>query len=377
MRRYDCIVAGTGAVGSAALYHLARRGLRVLGIDRFAPPHARGSSHGRTRIIRLAYFEHPDYVPLLRRAYVLWRDLEAETGERLFVRAGLLEVGPPNGVVVPGVLESARRHGLEVERLEPEDLAADLPAVRVPPGFVALYEPEAGYLRVEAGVRAHLERARALGAETCFGEAIASWTARGGEVVVQTARSAFAARRLIIAAGPWAATLLPELSRHLRVVRKASFWFAADDPALEATRCPCFFYELPQGQFYGVPAIDADGIKVAEHTGGRPVADPLEVDRAIDPSELERVQRFVAAHLSVVSPRLTHHEVCLYTRSEDEHFIVDRHPLHPQVVFAAGLSGHGYKFAPALGEALADLAEGIPSRASLSGFSLRRLRAEG
>ncbi len=358
----DCIVLGTGGVGSAALNHLARLGARAVGIDRFPPGHDRGSSHGETRIIRLAYFEHPDYVPLLRRSYELWGELEERCGRKLYHQTGLLEVGPPGGAVVPGVLESARRHSLDVEPLDRREAERRFPGFRIPEGMAAVFERRAGYLRVEDCVRAHAEEAVRFGAKLAAGETGLRWRVEGsGErssVAVETDRGTYRAARLIIAAGAWAGGLLQDLGIRLEVRRKPLLWFrTATAQYREADGGPGFFFETPAGLFYGFPEVGGGEIKVAEHTGGESVADPLAVDRSLRPADLRPVAEFLRRHMPGVSAgECLRHAVCLYTMSRDEHFIVDRHPAHPQVAFAAGLSGHGFKFTSVLGEILARLA---------------------
>ena len=357
MADYDCIVVGTGGVGSAALFHLARRGARALGLDRFPPGHDRGSSHGDTRIIRQAYFEHPDYVPLLFRAYELWRELEERSGKDLYREVGLLQVGPPGGTVVPGVLQSGRRHHLPLEKLSPHEVESRFPGFLVPGGMEGVFERRAGYLRVEECVRTHAEEALKLGAEIRTGESVQEWLPEGSGVSVRTDRATHRADRLILAAGSWAGNLLAGLGIRFEVRRKPLLWYR---PASGSYRvesgCPCFLYETTAGLFYGFPQIDSFGLKVAEHTGGQSVPDPLAVDRSLRREDREPVEAFLKAHLPGVSRECLKHTVCLYTMSPDEHFVVDRHPHHPQVAFAAGLSGHGFKFTCVLGEALAQLA---------------------
>ena len=356
MPDYDAIVLGTGGIGSAALYQLARRGARVLGLDRFPPGHDRGSSHGETRIIRQAYFEHADYVPLLLEAYRLWDELERRCGERLFYPIGLLEVGPADGIVVPGVRRAAEKYGLEIENLSAREAHSRFPGLRVPDDCEAVFERQAGYLRVERCVKEHIEQACRLGADFEQQEAV-RWLAEEDRVMVTTNQATFTARRLIIAGGAWSSRLLADLHLSLRVLRKHLHWYpAADASYQERSGCPAFFYEMPQGYYYGFPARDALGVKVAEHSGGDEVPDPLEVDRSLDQAERQRVERFLQERLPGVGRQATHHAVCMYTMSPDEHFIVDHHPEHEEVAFAAGMSGHGFKFAPVLGNALADLA---------------------
>lgn len=363
MKQYDCIVLGTGGVGSAACWQLSRRGAAVLGLDRFPPGHDRGSSHGQTRIIRQAYFEHPDYVPLLRRAYELWAELEQTTSQRLFEQVGLLQIGPASGAVVAGVLTAARLHDLEVETLSPAESQRRFPGFRVPDDCVsedcvsenmaAVYEPRAGLLHVEACVRAHCAAAAAAGAQLQSGVEVHSWSANSSGVTVHTNRGDFHARNLVITAGAWSPELLGLPSLGLRVLRKHLYWFPA--PAeYDSTRSPAFLYQLPHGVFYGLPAINADGLKCGEHSGGEQVPDPLHDPRLADELDQQRVSGFVRTYLPGVTPVIRSRSVCFYTMSPDENFLVDRHPEHANVCFAAGLSGHGFKFTGVLGAALAD-----------------------
>ncbi|HZN36842.1 MAG TPA: N-methyl-L-tryptophan oxidase [Pirellulaceae bacterium] len=355
---YDVIILGTGGVGSAAAFHAARRGAKVLGIDRFPGGHDRGSSHGETRIIRQAYFEHPDYVPLLLRAYELWRELEPIAGEGLLHEVGLLQVGPPEGTVVRGVLEAARLHGLSVDSLNGDEVQRRYSGFRVPQDCVGVFEPAAGYLKVERCVLAHLDAAELHGAEFQFGSAAVSRQTSGSDIVVTTeSGKSFRAKKLIVTAGAWAPQLLAELNVKLFVRRKHLYWYPTAAPEYRQDRgCPTFLYELPQGVYYGFPQIDTLGVKVAEHSGGAVITDPLNDPRELDAADLARVEAFLAAQMPGVTRQLGHCCVCFYTMSPDEHFIVDRSPRDPHVLFAAGLSGHGFKFTSVLGEALAELA---------------------
>lgn len=358
MRRFDVIVAGAGGMGTAAAAHLARRGASVLAIDRFPPGHARGSSHGQTRLIRLAYFEHPDYVPLLRRARDLWRALEHDTGTHLLTACGLLSAGPLDGPVIAGTLRSARDHGLAIEHLPAREAIARWPAFRMPADWHCVFEAEAGHLAVEACVRAHAEVAARHGAVIEADHDVRGWRVEADAVLVETSRETLAAGRLVLCPGPWAADVVRLPGIPFTVLRKSLFWYAPtgglDDSA--AAALPCFAFDTPNGFFYGFPRLDARGLKVAEHTGGRVVTDPLHVDRAIDAAEQAAIEAWLAAHLPGGGGRRTAHEACLYTMSPDHHFVVGLHPEHPQVAVAVGFSGHGFKFASVIGEALADLA---------------------
>ena len=357
MATYDCIVLGTGGVGSAALYQLAARGLSVLGLDRFGPGHDRGSSHGQTRIIRQAYFEHADYVPLVLRSYELWRELEQRRGEQLFVQAGLLEVGPSQGVVVPGVKYAAAKYNLSIDELSAREIMSRWPGFRVDDDMSGVFEREAGYLHVERCVIAHLEEAQRLGATLETGVRVREWKADGGDAItVETDRGSFSAGRLIVTPGAWAPQLLAGLGLRLEVRRKPLFWYECPDEYHVNSGFPGYLFEMPEGIFYGFPQIDEQGIKIAEHTAGDIVTDPLLVDRELHDRDQKMVEMFLERHLPHVSRNLQEHAVCMYTCTPDEQFIVDRHPQHPQVAFAAGLSGHGFKFTPALGQALVELA---------------------
>jgi len=359
MLRVDVVVAGTGGMGSAAALHIARRGASVLGIDRFPVAHDRGSSHGQTRLIRLAYYEHPDYVPLLRTAYDRWRDLERASGQPLLVESGLVMAGPPGCAVVAGAERSARLHGLDLERIEPVDVRRRWPAFDVPDDWDAVHEACGGYLLVERCVQAHAEAATRAGAEWWQGVEVRGWRGTTGGLVVDTDRGPIATERLVLCPGAWAADLLRLPRMPFRALRKSLFWHAPrpDVGAAHAAGVlPCFAFDTPAGFFYGFPSLDDRGVKVAEHTGGREVTDPFAVDRGIDEAERTAVQSFLRSHLPGACGRLTRHETCLYTMSPDSHFVVGLHPDEPRVAIAAGFSGHGFKFASAMGQVLADLA---------------------
>jgi monomeric sarcosine oxidase len=354
---YDVLVLGVGGVGSAALFHLAVRGLRVLGIDRFSPGHDQGSSHGQTRLIRQAYFEHPAYVPLVQRAYTLWSELEERSGQSLYRQVGILEAGPAGGAIVPGVLASARQHRLPVEPLDAEQLRRRFPGFDVPDDFTAVFEARAGFLRVEDCVRAHVDQAVRSGARLLVGAAVRSWHREGTGFRVVTDAGEFLAGHLVISAGAWARDLLAGLGIPLQVVRKSLYWFKSPHPVYDVDRgAPGFIFETPDGEYYGFPNFLGAGLKCAEHSGGVAVDDPLQVDRRPIAEETQRVQRFLARYLPHASTEVQDFAVCLYTLSPDRTFIVDIHPDDPHVSFAAGLSGHGFKFTSVLGEILADLA---------------------
>jgi sarcosine oxidase len=377
MSNYDVIVLGTGGVGSAAAFHMAKRGAKVLGIDQFPGGHDRGSSHGETRVIRQAYFEHSDYVPLLLRAYELWRELESDVGIDLLHQVGLLQVGLPEGAVVGGVLQAARLHGLNVESLASDQVTKRFSGFRVPDGSVGVFEPAAGYLRVERCVLCHLSAAKDRGAAFRFGATARNWQTRGGGITVQTDQGDFSAAKLVITAGPWAPQLLANVGVPLHVRRKHLYWFPTADASYhESSGCPTYLYELPNGVFYGFPQIDELGVKVAQHSGGTIITDPKNDPRPLEPADLADVEAFLSQYLPGVGQPMQRRAVCFYTMSPDEHFLVDRHPLHDNVFFVAGLSGHGFKFTSVLGEALADLALNGFTKLPIEFLSLGRFRSD-
>jgi sarcosine oxidase len=353
---YDVIVLGLGGMGSAAAATLARRGHTVLGLEQFGFAHSRGSSHGRTRIIRTAYYEHPAYVPLVRRAFDLWAELEERTGTALLTPCPCLCVGEPGGELVTGVQRAAAEHGLPVETLRASEVPRRFPAFRVPEPWVGVVEQSAGILAVEACVQAHLDDAVSHGADLRAKEQVVGWKAVGDGVEVTTAEGTYSAARLVVTAGAWATHLLADIGVPLTVMRQVQWWFPTLDPKFYPPHMPVFLLDTPDGAFYGVPAADQSGLKCARHYGAPELPSPDRVDWAVTPGEAEPVRRFAAAHLPAMRTFPSVSEVCMYTLTPDRHFVIDRHPLYPQVAVACGFSGHGFKFAPTVGEVLADLA---------------------
>lgn len=373
-QHFDYLVLGLGGAGSAALYHLARRGHHVAGLDRFPIAHDRGSSHGHTRLIRQSYFEHPSYVPLVQRAFELWEQLSEEHGRDVYYETGIIEAGPADGELVPGVLASAEKHNLPIECLSTSEASQRWPQFSFAPDHQVVFEQRAGFLLVEQCVSAHVELAQWAGAETYCDQTIKSIQSEDDVVRVITNQGEFTARKVIVTLGAWARDLLPDVSSYLTVLRKSLHWFEADDSLYSRkSGCPSFLFETGTGYFYGFPASDWRGLKVAQHTGGEPVKDPLEVNRNLDLAERSEVQQFLARHLPGVSEVPTDHAVCMYTMTPDSHFVIDQCQHDSRIVYAAGLSGHGFKFTAALGEVLADMATGCDCRFDLSRFRGSRL----
>jgi len=355
---FDVIVVGAGGMGSAAAFELARRGRSVLVLEQFPLVHDRGSSHGHTRIIRRAYYEHPNYVPLVRRAFERWYDLEQRTGRHLLTECACLSIGPPEGEVVRGVLAAAREHELSVDQLLPTDLQSRFPQFRFDGGFVGVLERDAGFLYVEECVLAHLDAARALGATIQPEELVTEWQARPDGVSVTTAKCTYHAGHLVLTAGPWAGRLIGDRGRPLRVMRQTMLWFGTtDDAAFRRDRFPIFLADVPEGPFYGLPAVDGRGLKVARHYGAPELVSPDQVERAVRPSDVRPVRDFLRSHVPAAAGPIRYAQTCLYTLTPDRHFLIDRHPDHPNVAVAGGFSGHGFKFASVVGEVIADLIE--------------------
>jgi sarcosine oxidase len=371
---FDAIVLGVGGAGSATLFELARRGRRVLGLEQFTVGHDRGSSHGHTRIIRKAYYEHPDYVPLVERAYERWHALEERQGRKLLTACPCLSIGPPEGELLTGIRRSAAEHSLPIESLTAVDLAARYPLFRFDGDEAGVLERSAGFLFVDECVAAHVAEARQLGATVHENEEAVSWQVEGDSVVVQTRSDRYTAARLVLTAGPWAGRLLGQLGVSLRVMRQVVFWIETkDERQFRPEVFPIFIADTPLGYFYGLPAIDGSGVKVAQHYGAPELDVLTKVDRSVSEMDEISVRRFLQTHLPAVDGPTMRSSVCIYTLTPDRHFVIDLHPKNPQVVLAAGFSGHGFKFMSVVGEILADLCDSGRTAWPIGMFGVRRL----
>lgn len=365
-------------MGSATVYHLARRGARVLGLEQFAIPHEMGSSHGVSRIIRLAYAEHPNYVPMLRRAYALWRELEAHADERLLFVTGGIDVGIPESGTVKGSLESCAIHDLAHEVLDAPALSRRFPGCRFSSDMVAVYQPDAGFLLPERCIVAHVEAARKLGAEVHEGERVLRWQMAGDQVSVETTRATYRAQKIIIAAGAWARTLVPELSDVAVPERQVLIWTQPLRPEyFRVGAFPVFNMEAPEGRFYGFPVYGVPGFKIGKYHHRREPVDPDRMDRVCHSEDEEVLRAGIRRYFPDADGQTLDMKACLFTNSPDEHFILDLHPGHPQVAIAAGFSGHGYKFCSVVGEIMADLALGARISFDITLFRLARFQTQG
>jgi sarcosine oxidase len=370
----DVIVVGLGAMGSAAAWQLARRGRHVLGFDRYSPPHTMGSSHGRSRIIREAYFEHPGYVPLLRRAYECWAQLEQDSGRQLLRQTGGLMAGPEGGMLFTGARRSAVEHALPHEVLTAAEIRRRFPGFTPPDDTVGLLEPRAGILCPEGCVEAALCVARRHGAELRTDEPVLSWRVDGDGVTVSSAGGTHRAERLVLSAGPWMPSLLGAWGHALQVERQLFHWFeAARNPELfRPERCPVAVWEYAPERIFATQPDTGDGLKAGIHHEGE-TTDPDRVRREPTAEDELVMRRLVERYMPDAAGRVREARVCLYTNTPDHHFVIAVHPEHPQVIVASPCSGHGFKFASVVGEILADLATEGRSRFDLSPFALSRM----
>jgi sarcosine oxidase len=369
---FEVAVMGLGAMGSAALCHLARRGVRAVGIERFALGHERGSSHGETRAIRQGYFEHPSYVPLVRAAYEGWEALERDTGETVLTKTGVLEIGRPGSAIVSGSLQASRQHSLEHEVLDRAELARRFPQFTLPAGYEAVWQPDGGFLRPELGNRLHIRQARKAGADIRENCRVLGVEPAGGGIRVDTDAGAIEAGTVILAAGPWIGELVPALKPKLTLTRQVACWF---EPRRGATTSlgalPVFIIDGEDDVAYGFPDVGS-GFKCASHNDSGKLADADEAGQDAGPGDERRMRTFLEAYLPDAAGPLRAMSTCIYTRTPDEDFIIDLHPDDNRIVIASPCSGHGYKFASVIGEVLADLAIDGTTRHDISRFAMDR-----
>jgi sarcosine oxidase len=365
-------VVGCGAMGAATGWRLATRGVQVVCFDRHSPPHTLGSSHGESRIIRTAYFEGPWYVPLVQEAFPRWRELEQESGAQLLTMTGALMIGPPSAEAVAGARAAATAHGLDARVLDADELRRRYPGHVITDEDVAVLDGQAGFLRPEAAVAAMIDRLVSLGGEIRRGVVVkdVSGRADGVEVTTDETRESFDAA--VIAAGPWMRDLYP---LPLKVERQVMAWFEIGTEGagwLTPERFPVFIRQVDElGDIYGVPSLDGASLKIARHHGGEPT-NPEGIRREVTDADLDPLRGFAASHLRGVTTHVTKTAVCMYTNTPDEEFVIDVHPEDTRVVVISACSGHGFKFAPVIGDIAADLVcEGRTAR-GISRFSASR-----
>lgn len=374
--RFDVIVAGVGGMGSAAVYHLARRGARVLGLERFDIPNNLGSSHGVNRIIRLAYFEHPKYVPLLRRAYELWRRLQLEADEELLYITGSLDVGGSHSRVFEGAVRSSQEHNLPYEVLDSAEVARRFPGYRLSNDLMAVWQPEGGFLLSERCIVAHVALAQSLGAEVHAREAVLEWETTSNGVRVQTERGQYEADHLVLTAGPWMGSMSETVADLTVPERQVLGWFQPLRPELFTPAAfPVFNLLADEGHFYGFPVFGIPGFKIGKYHHLLQHVNPDTMDRESHQEDEAVLRELVVRYFPDANGPTMSLATCLFTNSPDEHFIVDLDPAEPRVALAAGFSGHGFKFCSVIGEILAELTLTGASQHDIGFLSARRFQA--
>jgi len=378
VQAYDVIVVGVGGMGSATVAHLARRGIRVLGLEQYDIPHERGSSHGLSRIIRLAYFEHPAYVPLLHRAYELWWTLEREVQERLLIMTGSLDIGTADSTVFGGALKAAQRHHLVHEVLEPEALRQRFPGYGLQAPLLGLYQPQGGLLAAERCIVAHVNTALHHGAHIHGRESLQGWESRGDGIMVRTSRGTYQAQRLVLTAGAWTHRLVTQYKGTLQPERQVMIWMQPRVPArFQIGAFPVFNMAVEEGTFYGFPIYSIPGFKFARwHHLEQVIDDPASMDRDCHPDDEAILRAFVRRYFPDGDGPTLSMRTCLFTNTPDTHFVIDAHPDDANVFIAGGFSGHGFKFCSVVGEILADLAQDGSTRHDISLFRAARFRQE-
>jgi sarcosine oxidase len=380
-KTFDVIVIGVGSMGSAACYYLAQRGAKVLGLEQFDSPHTYGSHAGQSRIIRKAYFEHPDYVPLLERAYANWHALEQASGEQVYEQTGLLYFSRPDHMLVSGTIASSTAHHIPLERLDESTIRKKYPQVELPTGYTGLMESDAGFVRPEKAIQLYRDLSEQAGAEIRTQTRVLSWSGSTDGVEVRTDKGNAHGLTLIITAGPWAGMLIPELQPKLQVTRQVLAWVTPENPeAYKLGHWPCWTIgdDDQPGIYYGFPILPEErfggpiGFKLAHHAPGLPCS-ASDVSRAITEADIAGIQYCLDRYFPNIRARMHVLKTCLYTNTPDEHFIIDHLPeTGKKVIFAAGFSGHGFKFVSVVGEILADLV--IKGRTELPADFLRLSR---
>ncbi|MEZ2583495.1 N-methyl-L-tryptophan oxidase [Kluyvera intermedia] len=368
--QYDLIIIGSGSVGAAAGYYARKAGLNVLMTDAHMPPHQHGSHHGDTRLMRHAYGEGEKYVPLVLRAQTLWDELAAASGEDIFERSGVVNLGPADSTFLNTVAQSAAQFSLPIEHLDAAAVMKRWPEITVPQDYQAIFEPDSGVLKSELAVKTLIAMAKDAGCAQLFNCPVTAIKSDASGVTIETSEGSWQGKKLLLTAGTWVKQLYPELP--IQPVRKVFSWFQADGRYSQKNNFPAFTGELPNGdQFYGFPAVD-DALKIGKHNGGQIINSPEE-RKAFGAVATDGSEAF--SFLRQILPGIggcLHGAACTYDNSPDEDFIIDTLPGQPDVLFIGGLSGHGFKFATVLGEIAAQFAQQQTPEFDLSAFALDR-----
>ena len=373
MPNYDAIVLGVGGMGSAAVYHLAKRGWKVLGLEQYDIPHEMGSSHGYSRMIRYTFQEHPSYVPLVRRAYELWHELEDASGEKLVVTTGSVRAGPADSLFFRDAQESCDVHNIPYEVLTAKEIKKRFPGYGFPDEISSIYQADGGFLLPEECIVHHVKAAREAGAEIHSQETVVDWEPLGEGVRVRTEKDAYTADRLVVTAGAWAAKLVPEVAGHAVPERQVLGWFEPERPELfRPETFPVFGVWTEEGRYYGFPSYTVPGFKIGRSHHLLQKVDPDQMDREVHEEDEAILRQAVSRYFPLAAGRLLDRKTCIYTNTPDEHFMIGVLPDRPQVSVAAGFSGHGFKFASVIGEIMADLAQNGETHHDIDLFRLDR-----
>ena len=370
---FDVIVAGVGGIGSAVVYELARRGTDVLGQERYSIPHSMGSSHGYTRIIRRTYHENPQYVSMVNRAYDRWKNLQEEYGEQLLYKTGSLTAGPETSELVEGALEACREHSVPYESIDTDELPERFPGFQLPSDFEIIYQRDGGFVRPEKGIVAHVELAHRAGATVRAREKAVDWQSTTTGVKVRTNKGQYEADRLVVAAGAWTGTVVESVGDLLSPERQVISWIQPEErDNFTPENLPVFIISDGDDTHYGIPIFGAPGVKFGRHYHLNERIDPDQMNR--EPTERDETLLRDAAdeYLTIANGEIMGLETCIYTNTPDRDFILDTVPNHPNVVVLGGFSGHGYKFAGAIGEIGADLANGNETTLDITPFEIDR-----
>ena len=375
MNAYDAIVVGIGGMGSATLYELQRRGKHVLGIEQFGVPNDQGSSHGSTRIIRLAYYEHPSYVPIMQRGYKLWRDLENISGEKLLHITGSIDIGPENSLVFSGSRNSCELHNLPYEILNGGEISKRFPAFTLPKEIMSVFQPDGGFLEPEKCIQTFVKLACDLGAELHARERVLEWSSTAsGNIKLKTNIREYETGSLVLTTGAWTGKLTSELSQKLRPERQVMGWFKTNNSEnFSPERLPVFNLLVPEGRYYGLPEFDIPGFKIGLYHHLSEAVDPDNLDRSIVTKADElALRKCVSEYFPGANGEMVMGKVCMFTNSPDEHFIVDQLTESPNVFVAAGFSGHGFKYCSVIGEILACLIDELEIDLDIDMFKTSR-----
>ena len=376
MADYDAIVIGVGGMGSATVYHLARRGCKVLGLERYDIPHEMGSSHGYSRMIRYTLQEHPNYVPLVRRAYELWRELEDASGETLVVTTGSVRAGPPASLYYKNAQESCDAHNIPYEILTATEINRRFPGYQFPDEISSIFQSDGGFLLPEQCIVNHVRAAEESGAEIHRQETVLDWEPQSDEIKVRTDKGVYTARKLVVTAGAWAGKLVPEVTEHAIPERQVLGWFEPEKPELfRPENFPVFGVLAEEGRYYGFPTYSVPGFKIGRSHHLLQKVDPDQMDREVHTEDEAILRQAVSRYFPLAAGRLLERKTCMYTNTPDEHFMIGVLPDHPQVSLAAGFSGHGFKFASVIGEIMADLAHNGETNHDISLFRLDRFNS--